>query len=65
MEVLARHVAHLFARDPLVIYKDRVMLDDRVDVDHWENIRQSQRHQKRFHLYDSQKAAPAPPFQGR
>jgi len=36
--VLARHVAHLFARDPLVIFADRVNLDDRTDVDHWENL---------------------------
>eukprot|EP00927_Polykrikos_kofoidii_P083150 TRINITY_DN8448_c1_g2_i1.p1 TRINITY_DN8448_c1_g2~~TRINITY_DN8448_c1_g2_i1.p1 ORF type:complete len:731 (+),score=125.48 TRINITY_DN8448_c1_g2_i1:40-2232(+) len=37
-EVLARHIAHLFARDPLVIFKDRVCLDDRHDIDHWENL---------------------------
>jgi len=37
-EVLARHIAHLFARDPLVIYRDRLYLDDRVDIDHWENL---------------------------
>lgn len=36
--VLARHVAHLFVRDPLVIFADRVNLDDREDVDHWENL---------------------------
>eukprot|EP00392_Amoebophrya_sp_AT5.2_P005831 g5841.t1 len=36
--VLARHVAHLFCRDPLVIFEDRVLLNDRADVDHWENI---------------------------
>jgi glutamate--cysteine ligase catalytic subunit len=35
---LARHVAHLFVRDPLVIFADRVQLDDRADVDHFENI---------------------------
>jgi glutamate--cysteine ligase catalytic subunit len=37
-EVLARHIAHLFARDPLVIFKDRIFLDDRLDIDHWENL---------------------------
>eukprot|EP00930_Biecheleria_cincta_P020467 TRINITY_DN153_c0_g1_i1.p1 TRINITY_DN153_c0_g1~~TRINITY_DN153_c0_g1_i1.p1 ORF type:complete len:715 (-),score=124.81 TRINITY_DN153_c0_g1_i1:108-2153(-) len=36
--VLARHVAHLFARDPLVIFADRIEIDDRHDVDHWENL---------------------------
>jgi len=37
-ETLARHVAHLFNRDPLVIFSDRVHLDDEHDVDHWENL---------------------------
>mmetsp|Transcript_101710 Transcript_101710/g.286773 ORF Transcript_101710/g.286773 Transcript_101710/m.286773 type:complete len:677 (+) Transcript_101710:65-2095(+) len=35
---LARHVAHLFARDPLVLFGDRIDLDDEHDVDHWENL---------------------------
>lgn len=37
-EVLARHIAHLFVRDALVIYGDRVELDDDKAVDHWENL---------------------------
>jgi glutamate--cysteine ligase catalytic subunit len=37
-EVLAQHVAHLFARDPLVIFPDRVNLNDRVESDHWESL---------------------------
>lgn len=37
-EIMAQHVAHLFVRDPLVIFKDRVHLDNRFDSDHWENI---------------------------
>jgi len=36
--VLAEHVAHLFARDPLVVFPDRVDLDDRADSDHWESL---------------------------
>lgn len=36
--VLAQHVAHLFARDPLVIFPERVDLDDRSASDHWESI---------------------------
>jgi len=35
---LAQHVAHLFARDPLVIFHDRIELDDLLDVDHFENL---------------------------
>lgn len=37
-EVLANHIAHLFARDPLVIFNDRLELDDGKDIDHWENL---------------------------
>ena len=37
-QTLARHVAHLFVRDPLVIRKDRIHLDDSAETDHFENI---------------------------
>jgi len=37
-EVLAQHIAHLFVRDPLVIYRERVELDDERETDHFENI---------------------------
>merc|ERR1712187_921073 len=37
-DTLARHVAHLFARDPLGIFGDRIELDDQRDIDHWENL---------------------------
>lgn len=37
-EVLARHVAHLFVRDPLVIFGDRICINDFEDVDHFENL---------------------------
>lgn len=36
--VLAQHVAHLFARDPLVIFPERIEMDDRTSSDHWESI---------------------------
>lgn len=36
--VLARHVAHLFGRDPLVIFPNRIELDDRLCSDHWESL---------------------------
>jgi len=35
---LAQHVAHLFARDPLVIFADRLELDDHFEIDHFENL---------------------------
>lgn len=45
---LARHVAHLFVRDPLVIFKDRIQLDDQNDSDHWENIQSTNWQTVRF-----------------
>eukprot|EP00501_MAST-03F_sp_TOSAG23-6_P000335 GSMAST32.ASY1.ANO1.342.1 assembled CDS len=33
-DVLAAHIAHLFVRDPLVVFKERVELDDERDSDH-------------------------------
>jgi glutamate--cysteine ligase catalytic subunit len=35
---LARHVAHLFVRDPLVIYSERIHIPDSTATDHFENI---------------------------
>lgn len=35
---LAMHVAHLFTRDPLVIFDDAISLDDTKSLDHFENI---------------------------
>eukprot|EP00316_Scyphosphaera_apsteinii_P011375 CAMPEP_0119346040 /NCGR_PEP_ID=MMETSP1333-20130426/107801_1 /TAXON_ID=418940 /ORGANISM="Scyphosphaera apsteinii, Strain RCC1455" /LENGTH=699 /DNA_ID=CAMNT_0007358535 /DNA_START=74 /DNA_END=2173 /DNA_ORIENTATION=+ len=35
---LARHVAHLFVRDPLVIHKERIELNDALETDHFENL---------------------------
>eukprot|EP00611_Tribonema_gayanum_P021824 TRINITY_DN4282_c0_g1_i5.p1 TRINITY_DN4282_c0_g1~~TRINITY_DN4282_c0_g1_i5.p1 ORF type:complete len:514 (-),score=226.07 TRINITY_DN4282_c0_g1_i5:711-2165(-) len=38
-EPLARHVAHLFTRDPLVVFEGRIAeLDDAAEVEHFENI---------------------------
>jgi len=36
--ILARHIAHLFIRDPLVIFKENVELNDDERTDHFENI---------------------------
>ncbi|RHW69459.1 gamma-glutamylcysteine synthetase [Trypanosoma brucei equiperdum] len=35
---LATHIAHLFIRDPLVIYDQMIDIDDHTHVDHFENI---------------------------
>lgn len=37
-EQLATHVAHLFVRDPLVIFNDTVFIDDNKHMDHFENV---------------------------
>jgi len=35
---LARHVAHLFVRDPLVIFSEKIHIPDTSSSDHFENI---------------------------
>lgn len=37
-ENLAHHIAHLFIRDPLVVFEGMIELDDSVYVEHFENI---------------------------
>lgn len=37
-DVLAHHFAHLFIRDPLVIFNERVDQDNTLENDHFENI---------------------------
>lgn len=56
-DVLSKHVAHLFSRDPLVIYKERIVLDDRTDVDHWENVQSTNWQNVRW--------KPPPPHKGQ
>eukprot|EP00906_Rhabdomonas_costata_P024148 RCo034750 len=36
--LLAKHVAHLFVRDPLVMYEGKLDLDDTASTDHFENL---------------------------
>mmetsp|Transcript_3846 Transcript_3846/g.5370 ORF Transcript_3846/g.5370 Transcript_3846/m.5370 type:complete len:675 (-) Transcript_3846:30-2054(-) len=47
-ELLSRHIAHLFIRDPLVIYRDKLAIDDTVHVDHFENIQSTNWQTVRF-----------------
>ncbi|KAF0702799.1 Aste57867_7749 [Aphanomyces stellatus] len=37
-DILAKHIAHLFIRDPLVIFEQRLHLDNKTETDHFENI---------------------------
>src|SRR3989338_8380454 len=45
---IARHYAHLFSRDPLVIYKDKIELDEEKHTDHFENIQSTNWQSVRF-----------------
>jgi len=45
---LARHVAHLFIRDPLVIYGEHIEIDDKKHTDHWENFQSTNWNTVRF-----------------
>lgn len=47
-EVLAKHVAHLFIRDPLVIFTDYKQVDDETETDHFENIQSTNWQSVRF-----------------
>lgn len=47
-ELLAQHLAHLFVRDPLVIFSERIDQDDRESTDHFENIQSTNWQTLRF-----------------
>lgn len=46
--LLARHFAHLFIRDPLVLFSERVDQDDELENDHFENIQSTNWQTLRF-----------------
>lgn len=45
---LANHMAHLFIRDPLVLYREKLETDDQVDTDCFENIQSTNWQTMRF-----------------
>ncbi|KAI9356225.1 glutamate-cysteine ligase-domain-containing protein [Zopfochytrium polystomum] len=47
-EYLARHYAHLFIRDPLVIFEELLSVDDTTSSDHFENIQSTNWQTMRF-----------------
>ncbi|KAI9203672.1 glutamate-cysteine ligase-domain-containing protein [Polychytrium aggregatum] len=47
-ELLARHYAHLFIRDPLVIFEELLEQDDQKSSDHFENIQSTNWQTMRF-----------------
>lgn len=46
--VLSKHVAHLFIRDPLVMYDQMIEIDDHVRNEHFENIQSTNWQNVRF-----------------
>eukprot|EP00842_Homolaphlyctis_polyrhiza_P005748 jgi/Hompol1/6174/HPOL_002182-RA len=47
-DLLAKHYAHLFIRDPLVVYRELLDQDDRNSSDHFENIQSTNWQTMRF-----------------
>ncbi|CAJ0909380.1 5957_t:CDS:10 [Entrophospora sp. SA101] len=47
-ELLARHISHLFIRDPLVIFEELLDQDDNISSDHFENIQSTNWQTMRF-----------------
>jgi len=47
-ELLANHIAHLFIRDPLVIFSELIDQDDEKSADHFENIQSTNWQTMRF-----------------
>jgi len=47
-ELLSKHIAHLFIRDPLVIYHNKLTVDDSKQSDHFENIQSTNWQTVRF-----------------
>ncbi len=47
-ELMARHVAHLFIRDTVSLFSEKVNQDDKVDTDHFENIQSTNWQTMRF-----------------
>ncbi|MEE6476612.1 hypothetical protein FKM82_011143 [Ascaphus truei] len=46
--LLAEHIAHLFIRDPLTLFEEKIHLDDANESDHFENIQSTNWQTMRF-----------------
>ncbi|WFD43367.1 glutamate--cysteine ligase [Malassezia psittaci] len=46
--LMAEHIAHLFVRDPLVIFSERIDQDDETSNDHFENLQSTNWQSMRF-----------------
>jgi glutamate--cysteine ligase catalytic subunit len=46
--ILAQHIAHLFIRDPVSLFKEKIEIDDEKETDHFENIQSTNWQNMRF-----------------
>ena len=51
--ILAQHIAHLFIRDTLTVYEEKIYLDDTQDTDHFEVILYDFDNKKEIHICSS------------
>jgi len=47
-DLLAKHISHLFIRDPIVIFQETVCQDDKASSDHFENLQSTNWQTLRF-----------------
>ncbi|TRY96962.1 hypothetical protein DNTS_033570 [Danionella cerebrum] len=47
-KLLAQHIAHLFIRDPISLFQEKIHLDDENESDHFENIQSTNWQTMRF-----------------
>ncbi|KAJ1304844.1 hypothetical protein OPQ81_005978 [Rhizoctonia solani] len=47
-DLLAKHIAHLFIRDPLVVFSEAIELDDTQSTDHFESLQSTNWQSLRF-----------------
>jgi len=47
-DLLAEHIAHLFIRDPISLFAEKLDLDDEKDTDHFENLQSTNWQSVRF-----------------
>ena len=46
--ILANHISHLFIRDPLVLYEEKLLINDEEETDHFENLQSTNWQNMRF-----------------
>ncbi|XP_053213093.1 glutamate--cysteine ligase catalytic subunit-like [Panonychus citri] len=46
--LIAKHIAHLFIRDPITLYREKIDQDDEKEMDHFENIQSTNWQTMRF-----------------